>query len=234
MTGNARLEADFAAERRRMVREQLTTPGRDITHRRVLEVMGEVPRHEFVPSQASHQAYEDRPLPIGWGQTISQPFIVAFMTQELEPQPTQRVLEIGTGCGYQTAVLSRLVHEVYTIEIREPLGPAAAANLLRLGCANVHTRIADGSLGWPEAAPFDAILVTCAPPEVPEALVHQLKEGGRMVIPVGPPGEQNLLVLEKKHGRILRQNVLAVRFVPMTTRSPDERPFPIPPFGTAE
>ncbi len=211
-----RSETDFAAARARMVREQLAAPGRDITNARVLEVMGRVPRHEFVPAALRVHAYSDRPLPIGYDQTISQPFIVAFMTEKLDPRPTDKVLEIGTGSGYQAAVLACLVSNVYTIEILEPLARRAEADLKRLGYTNVFVRVGDGYKGWPEAAPFDAIIVTCAPDHVPRPLIEQLKGGGRMIIPVGPPGHQELYLLEKKGSRIEQRAVLPVRFVPMT------------------
>jgi protein-L-isoaspartate(D-aspartate) O-methyltransferase len=211
-----RSEIDFAAERARMVREQLAAPGRDITNARVLEVMGRVPRHEFVPEPVRHLAYGDHPLPIGHGQTISQPFIVAFMTEKLDPKPTDKVLEIGTGSGYQAAVLACLVSNVYTIEIIEPLARRAEADLRRLGYTNVFVRAGDGYKGWPEAAPFDAIIVTCAPDHVPQPLVDQLKDGGRMIIPVGPLGRQELYLLEKRGNRVEQRAVLPVRFVPMT------------------
>jgi protein-L-isoaspartate(D-aspartate) O-methyltransferase len=209
-------DADFTAARERMVRRQLAAPGRDITNARVLEVMGRVPRHEFVPAALRAHAYEDRPLPIGYDQTISQPFIVAFMTEKLEPKPTDRVLEIGTGSGYQAAVLAGLVSNVFTIEIVEPLARRAAADLKRLGYTNVTVRAGDGYQGWPEAAPFDAIIVTCAPEQVPQPLVDQLKEGGRMILPVGPAGRQELYLLQKQNGRVEKRAVLPVRFVPMT------------------
>ena len=202
--------------RRRMVAEQLKAPGRDITHSRVLRAMEKVPRHEFVPESVRAHAYEDRPLPIGYGQTISQPFIVAFMTAQLDPQPGEKVLEVGTGSGYQAAILAELGAQVYTIEILEPLADTAAATLRRLGYTNVQVRVGDGYLGWPEAAPFDAIMVTCAPDHVPPPLVEQLREGGRMIIPVGPPGLQQLVVLRKKEGKLERRAVLPVLFVPMT------------------
>jgi protein-L-isoaspartate(D-aspartate) O-methyltransferase len=213
----------FKHMRERMVREQLLAPGRDIKNARVLEAMRQVPRHELVPRELRSLAYLDRPLPIGYGQTISQPFIVAFMTEQLEPQPTDRVLEIGTGSGYQAAVLSPLVAEVYTIEIVEPLARRATEDLKRLGYTNVHVRAGDGYQGWPEQAPFDAIIVTCAPDRVPPALVEQLKEGGRMVIPVGSSHEQRLYLLEKKEGRIQQRAVLPVRFVPMTGGKAENR-----------
>lgn len=209
-------DSDFAAAREHMVKRQLTAPDRNITNARVLAVMGNVPRHEFVPERLRPQAYGDHPLPIGYGQTISQPFIVAFMTEKLEPKPTDKVLEIGTGSGYQAAVLAGLVSNVFTIEIIEPLARRAEADLKRLGYTNVMVRAGDGYKGWPEAAPFDAIIVTCAPERVPQTLVDQLKEGGRMIIPVGPPGDQELYLLQKKGDRVEKRTVLPVRFVPMT------------------
>jgi protein-L-isoaspartate(D-aspartate) O-methyltransferase len=199
-----------------MVRQQLSAPGRDITNARVLAAMGKVPRHELVPASLRTQAYNDHPLPIGHDQTISQPFIVAFMTEKLEPKPTDKVLEVGTGSGYQAAVLAELVREVYTIEIVEPLARRAEADLKRLGYTNVMVRAGDGYKGWPEAAPFDAIIVTCAPEHVPQPLVDQLREGGRMIIPVGPAGNQELYVLHKKGDKVERHAILPVRFVPMT------------------
>ncbi len=208
---------DPTMERQMMVETQITT--REIRDPRVLAAMRAVPRHEFVPAEMRAHAYADTPLPIGHGQTISQPYIVAFMTEQLALQPTQRVLEIGTGSGYQAAVLAKLVAEVFTIEIVEPLAQRAAADLARLGFKNVQVRAGDGYQGWPEAAPFDAIIVTCAPDHVPEPLVRQLKEGGRMVIPVGEFGAQQLYVLEKRGGKIERRAVLPVRFVPMTGKA---------------
>ncbi len=209
----------YALARQRMVAQQLVVPGRDITNARVLAVMDRVPRHEFVPESLRGDAYRDRPLPIGHGQTISQPYIVAYMTERLEPKPTDRVLEVGTGSGYQAAVLSRLVAEVYTIEIVNELAQRAAADLKRLGYTNVHVRAGDGYLGWAEAAPFDAVIVTCAPEKVPQPLVDQLKEGGRMIIPVGRIWEQELVLLRKKDGKLERHAVLPVSFVPMTGRA---------------
>jgi protein-L-isoaspartate(D-aspartate) O-methyltransferase len=210
------LEGPFAAARKRMVQEQLAGPGRGITNACVLAAMGKVPRHEFVPKEVRPLAYEDRPLPIGHGQTISQPFVVAFMTEQLEPKPTDRVLEIGTGSGYQAAVLAELVGEVYTIEIIAPLAQRAAANLKRLGYQNVKVRDGDGYRGWPGTAPFDAIIVTCAPEKVPQPLVEQLKEDGRMIVPVGPAGNQELVLFRKRGDRLEQRAVLPVRFVPMT------------------
>lgn len=211
-------EGDFAAARERMVREQLAAPGRDIRHPGVLAAMRKVPRHEFVPPETRDLAYTDQPLPIGHGQTISQPFVVAFMTEQLDPKPADKVLEIGTGSGYQAAVLSGLVKTVHTIEIVEPLARRAEADLKRLGYTNVRVRAGDGYRGWPEAAPFDAVIVTCAPDHVPQPLVKQLKEGGRMIIPVGPPDDQKLHLLRKKDGKVEQHAVLPVRFVPMTGR----------------
>src|SRR6266404_8275606 len=159
---------------------------------RVLAVMGKVPRHEFVPVEYRAFAYEDHPLPIGHGQTISQPFIVALMTEKLEPKASDKVLEIGTGSGYQAAVLAELVSNVYTIEIVEPLARRAETDLKRLGYTNIMVRAGDGYKGWPDAAPFDAIIVTCAPDKIPQPLTDQLKDGGRMVIPVGERFAQQL------------------------------------------
>ena len=214
--GRRVVETDFATARAHMVAQQLTAPDRGITNPRVLAAMDKVPRHEFVPEGFRDRAYGDYPLPIGHGQTISQPFIVAFMTEKLEPMPGDKVLEIGTGSGYQAAVLAELVREVYTIEIIEPLARRAEADLQRLGYTNVMVRAGDGYQGWPEAAPFDAIIVTCAPEQVPQPLVDQLREGGRMIIPVGPEGDQVLHVLRKKGNQVEQRAVLPVRFVPMT------------------
>jgi protein-L-isoaspartate(D-aspartate) O-methyltransferase len=216
---NVALAADkdpLEAARIRMVRDQLSGPGRAITNARVLEVIRKVPRHEFVPEPYRSQSYADGPLPIGYGQTISQPYVVAFMTEQLDPKPTDRVLEIGTGSGYQAAVVAELVAEVYSIEIVEPLAQRAATDLKRLGYTNVTVRGGDGYKGWPEAAPFDAIIVTCAPENVPQPLVDQLKDGGRMIIPVGPAGIQELVTLRKQGNRLEKRANLPVRFVPMT------------------
>lgn len=203
--------------RERMVREQIAAPGRDVRDPRVLDAMRSVPRHRFVPGELEGEAYADHPLPIGHGQTISQPFVVAFMTERLRPRPDDRVLEIGAGSGYQAAVLSRLVAEVYTVEIVEPLARRAGETLKSLGYDNVRVKAGDGYLGWPEFAPFDAIIVTCAPDHIPKPLVDQLKPGGRMIIPVGPTSSQALVLLEKNAaGAIERRSVLPVRFVPMT------------------
>jgi protein-L-isoaspartate(D-aspartate) O-methyltransferase len=203
----------FAAQRQQMVQQQLVVRG--INDARVLAAMEKVPREEFVPPESRSGSYEDGPLPIGYDQTISQPYIVAFMTEQLQLNPADRVLEIGTGSGYQAAVLAGLVAHVYSIEIIEPLAKNAQATLQRLGCDNVHVKVGDGYKGWPEKAPFDAIIVTCAPDKVPQALVDQLKEGGRMVIPVGERFAQELYLLEKKNGQVKQSVTLPVRFVPM-------------------
>jgi protein-L-isoaspartate(D-aspartate) O-methyltransferase len=205
---------DLARQRERMVKEQLMPRG--IHEERVLAAMAKVPREEFVPEYLRAASYADQPLPIGYDQTISQPFIVAFMTEQLRPRPTDRVLEIGTGSGYQAAILAELVAEVYSIEIIEPLARTAEATLQRLGYKNVHVKVGDGYKGWPEHAPFDVVIVTCAPDHVPPVLADQLKEGGRMIIPVGGPGDQELYLLEKEHGTMHRLAVSPVRFVPMT------------------
>jgi protein-L-isoaspartate(D-aspartate) O-methyltransferase len=185
---------------------------------RVLEAMGAVPRHEFVPQQHRGSAYDDRPLPIGYGQTISQPFIVGLMTHLLEVDGDDVVLEIGTGSGYQAAVLSPLADRVYSIEIVPQLGEAAGERLERLAFDNVETRVGDGYHGWPEAAPFDGIVVTAAASHVPPPLIEQLKPGGRMVIPVGGPfSQQQLMLVEKREdGRVTTRQLLPVQFVPLT------------------
>jgi protein-L-isoaspartate(D-aspartate) O-methyltransferase len=189
----------------------------------VLDWMRQVPRHLFVPANLRHAAYFDQALPIGQKQTISPPYIVAYMTESLDPQPEDRVLEIGTGSGYQAAVLSGLVKDVYTIEIVEPLGKTAAKVLTDLKYENVHTRIGDGYLGWPEAAPFDKIIVTCSPEDIPQPLVDQLREGGRMIIPIGERYDQAFYLLEKKGGQLERRKLLPVLFVPMTGDSEAQR-----------
>jgi len=204
----------FARRRRDMVAEQLAS--RDIRDKRVLEVMGKVPRHLFVDQGSRNLAYEDYPLAIAEGQTISQPYIVALMTQCLELRGKETVLEIGTGSGYQAAVLSLLASRIYSIEYHPPLAQAAAALLKTLGYANVEVRAGDGFFGWPEAAPFDGIIVTCAARRIPEALVAQLKEGGRLVIPVGEIDDvQRLLRIRKIGGKPVEEEMTLVRFVPM-------------------
>jgi protein-L-isoaspartate(D-aspartate) O-methyltransferase len=207
---------DFAARRSEMVEEQIRERG--ITDARVLEAMRNVPRHEFVPPEMVAQAYMDQPLPIGEGQTISQPFMVAAMAAALQLTGTERVLEIGTGCGYQAAVLSWVAGEVFTIETQEALAVAARERLARLGYANVQVRAGDGTLGWPEAAPFEAILVTAAAPAVPPPLADQLADGGRLVIPVGTPEMQELRRLTKREGTTAQEVLYDCRFVPLVGR----------------
>lgn len=190
----------------------------DALDARVIDALRKVPRHEFVPDNQRPYAYENRPLPIGHGQTISQPYIVAVMTDLLKPQKTDRVLEIGTGSGYQAAMLAELVDSVYSIEIIEPLGDQAAKNLKQTGYGAVHTRIGDGYYGWETEAPFDAIVVTAAASHVPPPLIKQLKPGGRMIIPVGAPFMMQYLVLVTKDAdeKITTQQMLPVSFVPLT------------------
>ena len=201
--------------RERMVAEQILRRG--VGDSQVLAAMRKVPRDRFLPPDVKNLSYDDRAIPIGYGQTISQPYVVAFMTDALDLKPTDKVLEIGTGSGYQAAILAELVKEVYTIEIIEPLGTRATGILSELGYKNVNTRIGDGYRGWNEAAPFDAIIVTCSPDAIPQPLIDQLAEGGRMIIPVGPQGEpQQLVLLRKSGGRIEQKKVLPVVFVPMT------------------
>jgi protein-L-isoaspartate(D-aspartate) O-methyltransferase len=205
----------FAALREEMVRTQIAARG--IRDPRVLDAMLSVPRHEFIPWVNPEEAHADHPVDIGEGQTVSQPFMVAFMTESLALKPTDRVLEIGTGCGYQTAVLATLVHEVYSIEIVPELAERAWHDLQRLGYSrDVHTRQGDGYEGWPEAAPFQGIIVTCAPEHIPTPLQEQLAEGGRLVIPVGVHGHQALYLMQKENGRVEKHSVLPVSFVPMT------------------
>ena len=204
----------FARLREAMVASQIVDRG--ITDPAVLKAIRKVPRHLFVPERYRSAAYRDHPLPIGSGQTISQPYIVAFMTEALSLKSGDRVLEIGTGSGYQAAVLAEIVQEVYSIEIVEILGKRAKGTLSRLGYANIHIRIGDGYRGWPEKAPFDAIIVTCAPTQIPRPLIEQLAEGARMVIPVGRKGAVQRLVVGVKTGTALRmEQAMPVRFVPM-------------------
>ena len=208
-------QPDWARARKDMVRQQLQA--RDIRDPKVLEVMGRVPRHLFVPARQRAEAYGDFPLPIGHGQTISQPYIVAFMTQALEVERTHRVLEIGTGSGYQAAVLAELAAEVYTIEIIPELADGARGTLGSLGYKNVHVRTGDGYQGWPEHAPYDRVMVTAAPDQVPQALVDQLKIAGVMAIPVGT-AFQELRVLRKTSTGLETLSTLPVRFVPMVKK----------------
>ena len=223
--GKTLLDDDYALSRRQMV-DSIEADVRDTSlflekealDPRVMEAMRRVPRHEFVKSSLRSLAYTNRPLPIGHGQTISQPYLVAVMTDLLKPVANARVLEIGTGSGYQAAVLAEMVAEVYTMEIIEPLGIAAQERLGRLGYSNVKVRIADGYYGWEELAPFDAIIVTAAASHIPPPLIHQLSAGGRMVIPVGSPFMiQQLLVVDKdREGKLGTRQVLPVVFVPLT------------------
>jgi protein-L-isoaspartate(D-aspartate) O-methyltransferase len=216
-------EDPTADRRRRMVDTQIR--GRGISDPRVLTAMARVPRHQFVPDSVRAQAYDDYPLPIGAQQTISQPYIVALMTSLLELSGDEKVLEIGTGSGYQAAVLAELAREVYTIEILEPLSSTAQRALALLGYRNIQFRVGDGWAGWPEAAPFDEIIVTAAPEKVPQPLLDQLKVGGRLVIPVGS-FFQDLLVLTKTATGLEKKNVIPVRFVPMTGEAQKGTPPP--------
>jgi protein-L-isoaspartate(D-aspartate) O-methyltransferase len=206
-----------AAARNRMVERHLVERG--IKNERVLEAFRTVPRHRFLPPESHRQAYDDESIPIGEGQTITPPYDVAFMTEVLDPRPTDRVYEVGTGSGYQSAILSRLVKEVYSVEIHAPLSKRAAAVHKELGYGNIHTRVGDGYEGWPEAAPFDAIIVTCAPQKVPRPLVDQLKEGGRMVIPLGDRFKQSVYMYVKRDGKLTGRQLKPTLFVPMTGRA---------------
>jgi protein-L-isoaspartate(D-aspartate) O-methyltransferase len=225
LPASAAAAQDFASERRQMtediaalVRETRAEVGKEAFDERVMDVIGKVPRHEFVPARQVRYAYDNRPLPIGYGQTISQPYIVALMTDLARTEPGDRVLEVGTGSGYQAAVMAHLANSVYTIEIIEPLGKQATERLRRLGYANVQVRVGDGYHGWPEHAPYDAILVTAAAGHIPPPLVRQLKPGGRMVIPVGAAFmvQQLMLVEKKADGAISTRQIMPVRFVPLT------------------
>ncbi len=206
----------------RMTLEELI-PTKELRNVRVLKAMARIPRAEFVTKEFREYAYQDAALPIGDGQTISAPFIVAYMTETLDPQPTDRVLEIGTGSGYQAAVLSCLVSEVYTIEIVKNLGRRAAETLKKLEYDNVFVRVGDGYQGWPEAAPFDKIIVTCSPEDVPQPLLDQLKEGGKLIIPVGERYQQYFVLCEKKDGKIERKELIPICFVPMTGEAEEKR-----------
>ncbi len=204
-----------------MVDKEIVAAG--VTNKRVVRAMRDTPRHEFVPANQRQFAYYDMALPIGNGQTISPPFIVASMTEAIDPQPGDRVLEIGTGSGYQAAILSPLVRDVYTIEIVEPLSRRATRALKRLGYDNVHTRAGDGYLGWPEAAPFDKIIVTCSPEKVPQPLVDQLRDGGLMIIPVGERYQQTLYLMRKVDGELKSEALRPTLFVPMTGEAEEKR-----------
>ncbi len=206
--------SDFKTKRARMVERQIVA--RDVRHPSVIEAMKAVPRHCFIPQQNQQRAYHDRPVSIGHGQTISQPYIVAIMSELLDVKPGQRVLEVGTGSGYQAAVLAAMGIEVSSIEIVAPLGKLAKRTLKKLGYDSVRTRIGDGYKGWSEQAPFDGIIVTAAPSRIPQPLKDQLAENGRMVIPVGPiRGIQQLYLLRKVDGKIIQEKIFDVRFVPM-------------------
>ena len=217
LPGSSQDEAQLTEARLKMVRDEVAEAG--IKDQRVIAVLRETPRHLFVSAQQRHLAYLDMALPIGEGQTISPPFIVAYMTEALKPRPTDKVLEIGTGSGYQAAVLSQLVADVYSIEIVAPLGRKAAQTLRRLDYYNVHTKIGDGFQGWPEHAPFDSIIVTCSPERPPPALVQQLREGGRMVVPLGERYQQTLVLLKKVNGKLESEPLQPTFFVPMTGRA---------------
>ncbi len=214
-------EAEYSAARRRMVDQAIIGAG--ITNPRVIQSMLDTPRHEFVPATNRRLAYYDMAIAIGDQQTISSPFIVAYMTEALDPQPTDKVLEIGTGSGYQAAVLSPLVKEVYSIEIVESLGRRAERTLQRLGYNNVHVKVGDGYQGWPEHAPFDKIIVTCSPEKAPTPLVEQLREGGLMVIPVGERYQQTLYLMRKKNGKLESEALQPTLFVPMTGKAEEIR-----------
>ena len=216
--GLAAETGDFARLRDQMVKRQIIARG--VKNPGVIRAMEKVKRHLFVPERYRAYSYDDRPLPIGEGQTISQPYIVAFMTEALDLKPKDRVLEIGTGSGYQAAILAELVNDVYTIEIIGKLAKRARQTLEKQGYQNIHVKTGDGYKGWPDKAPFDAIIVTCAPEKIPRPLVRQLKEGGRMIIPVGTAGSiQRLVKLTKKDGKIKQQEEMLVRFVPMVKGS---------------
>jgi protein-L-isoaspartate(D-aspartate) O-methyltransferase len=217
-SSSAQQEVSFTATRHQMIERHLK--GRDITDTSVLQAMNDVPRERFVGPSQQDMAYADRPLPIGYGQTISQPYVVAFMTQILEVRPDDRVLEIGTGCGYQASVLARLANKVYTIEIVEELANSAEKRLAGLGYKNIFVKAGDGFDGWPEHAPFDKIILTCAIKEFPPALIAQLREGGRIIAPLDSTGfAQDLVLATKSNGQLKRTSVLPVRFVPMTGKA---------------
>ncbi|WP_032113916.1 protein-L-isoaspartate(D-aspartate) O-methyltransferase [Candidatus Paracaedibacter symbiosus] len=204
----------YESQRTRMVHDQIEKRG--VHDPEVLRALKEVPRHLFVPPHLKELAYVDSSLPIGYSQTISQPYIVGFMSEAIQPKPTDHILEIGTGCGYQAAVLSRLCQKVFTIEIIEPLAQQAQKRLKELGYTNIEMRQGDGYAGWPEAAPFDAIILTAAPEKIPDPLLQQLKVGGRIVLPVGNYYNQKLLRLIKTEDGFQEEELIAVQFVPMT------------------
>ncbi len=209
------MEDPYKSKRLEMVRIQIEARG--VNNMKVLKAMRKVPRHLFVPEDKQLYAYEDHPLRIGYSQTISQPYIVAYMTAAVRLKSDDIVLEIGTGSGYQAAVLSEIVDQVYTLEIIPGLGNEAKDRLQELGYENVHVKVSDGYYGWKEKSPFDAIIVTAAAPEIPPPLIEQLKEGGRFIIPVGPRhGHQVLMLVEKKNGKVKKKSLLPVTFVPFT------------------
>ena len=208
----------FAAKRARMVQRHLIERG--VKDERVLDAFRTVPRHEFIPPKLRYLAYDDESLPIGEGQTITPVYDVAFMTEALQPRPTDKIYEVGTGSGYQASILGQLVKDVYSVEIHPPLGKRAAEVIAAQGYKNIHTRIGDGYAGWPEEAPFDAVIVTCAPTEVPPPLVEQLKEGGRMVIPLGDRYNQAVFLMVKENGKLVEKAKLRpTLFVPMTGKA---------------
>ena len=213
-TSASEQEIDYAEQRSLMLEKQLKA--RDIEDAQVLQAMQKVKRHLFVPEDRRHMAYQDRPLSIGYGQTISQPYIVALMTQLAQVEKEHKVLEIGTGSGYQAAVLAELGKKVYSVEIIPELASRARNRLQELGYSNVQVRTGDGFQGWKEHAPFDRIIVTCAPPQIPQPLLQQLAPGGRLLIPVGENRQKLKLLKMSKQGKIEKKDVLAVRFVPMT------------------
>lgn len=220
-SARAQFKATDEQMRNEMVDQDIIPAG--IKNPGVIESLRKTLRHEFVPPGQRERAYYDMALPIGSGQTISPPFIVAFMTEALDPLPTDKVLEIGTGSGYQAAVLAPLVKDVYTIEIVRPLGEQAAKTLRRLKYQNVHTKIGDGYQGWPEAAPFDKIIVTCSPEKIPQPLIDQLREGGAIVVPLGERYQQQLYIFRKQDGKLVQEALLPVLFVPMTGAAEERR-----------
>jgi protein-L-isoaspartate(D-aspartate) O-methyltransferase len=222
-TSNSSIGADdkYREARAKMVAQDVA--GEGISNRLVLHALNTVKRHEFVPSKLFREAYIDKALPIGYQQTISPPFVVAYMTQALDPKPTDKVLEIGTGSGYQAAVLAEIVKEVYSIEIVPQLSREATRRLSKLGYDNVHTLAGDGYKGWPKHAPFDRIIVTCSPERVPQPLIDQLREGGRMIVPLGQRYQQVFYLFEKKDGKLVPEKLIPTLFVPMTGLSEDGR-----------
>jgi len=221
LTSAKERDDQYAAARHRLVEEAIEAEG--ITNPAVLSAMRTVPRHEFVSPKLRSQAYFDQSLPIGAKQTISPPYVVAYMTQALDPQPDDKILEIGTGSGYQAAVLAEIVHDVYTIEIVPALAKSAARRLRRLNYDNVHVREGDGYKGWPEHAPFDRIIVTCSPESVPTPLIDQLRDGGTMIIPIGERYQQTFYLFRKTAGRLQPEKLISTLFVPMTGESEDQR-----------